>query len=114
MSSLYALASPYRREDTAMDGSTLDATRDAAGRFVPGPSGNPAGKRPGTRNRATILATALAEGEGEAVARVVIDKALAGDATAARCLMDRLCPRPRGRAIRLQLPENESAGGAVV
>src|SRR5258708_34129848 len=97
-----------------MDDSTLNTTRDASGRFVPGQSGHPAGKRPGTRNRATILAAALAGGEGEAVARVVIDKALAGDATAARFLMGRLCPRPRGRAIRLQLPEGETAGGEVV
>jgi len=88
--------------------------RDANGRFVPGSSGNPAGKRPGTRNRATILAAALAEGEAETVARVVIDRALAGDAAAARFVMDRLSPRPRGRAIKLPLPEGESAGGEVV
>ena len=30
--------------------------RDADGRFVPGCSGNPAGKLPGTRNRASVLA----------------------------------------------------------
>jgi hypothetical protein len=97
-----------------MDGSIGIVERDAKGRFAPGCSGNPAGKRPGTRNRATLLAAALEEGEGEAMARIVIDKALAGDATAARFCIDRLCPRPRGRAISLELPEGLSPGGMVV
>jgi hypothetical protein len=97
-----------------MDGSQKIITRDANGRFVPGSSGNPAGKLPGTRNRASILAEALHAGEAENIARVVIDKAVAGDATAARFCLDRLTPRPRGRAIRLELPEGGSAGGDVV
>jgi hypothetical protein len=96
-----------------MDG--LDEVgREANGRFAAGFSGNPAGKCPGTRNRATLLAVALAEGESETIARVVIDKALAGDAVAARFLLDRLNPKPRGRAITLELPDGESAGGDVV
>src|SRR5690348_1494177 len=85
------------------------ALRDGKGRFVPGHSGNPAGKKPGTRNRATILREALADGEDIAAARIVIDKALAGDAVAARFIVDRLTPRPRGRAIALDLPEGETA-----
>jgi hypothetical protein len=36
------------------------AERDRGGRFAPGVSGNPAGKRKGTRNRATIMAEMLA------------------------------------------------------
>src|SRR5437763_4449276 len=97
-----------------MDGSIETASRDEKGRFVPGCSGNPAGKRPGTRNRASVLAEALEEGEGHAMARIVIGKALAGDAVAARFCIDRLSPRPRGRAITLDLPEGLSPGGAVV
>jgi len=61
-----------------------------------------------------LLTKALAEGEAEAAARVVIDKALAGNLMAARFLVERLCPKPRGRAITLALPENESAAGDVV
>src|SRR6266566_4683361 len=65
-----------------MGWSNQTAMRDANGRFLPGRSGNPAGKKQGTRNRATLLREALADGEDAQVARIVIDKALAGvDAT---------------------------------
>jgi len=90
-----------------------EALRDGKGRFVPGHSGNPAGKKPGTRNRATALREALRDGEDCTVARIVIDKALAGDAVAARFIVDRLTPRPRGRAIALDLPEGETAGDVL-
>src|SRR6266851_7775899 len=93
-----------------MDGSAHGAQRDANGRFVAGHSGNPSGKKPGTRNRATVLREALGDGEDIAAARVVIDKALAGDAVAARFIVDRLTPRPRGRTAALDLPPGERAG----
>ncbi len=96
-----------------MGGSSQTAMRDANGRFVPGQSGNPAGKKRGTRNRATLLREALADGESARVARIVIDKALAGDAVAARFIVDRLTPRPRGRAIALDLPEGAVAGDVL-
>jgi hypothetical protein len=97
-----------------MDGIDLNASRDASGRFMPGVSGNPAGKKPGTRNRKTVLAEALRDGEDTAVARVVIDKALAGDAVAARFCLGLLSPKPRGRPIALDLPEDANAGDVLV
>src|SRR5260221_7647417 len=96
-----------------MDGINQATTRDDHGRFVPGSSGNPGGKKPGTRNRATVLREALRDGEDVAAARIVIDKALAGDAVAGRFLLDRLTPRPRGRAIELDLPEGKRAGDVL-
>src|SRR5579872_5944734 len=101
-------------ELSIMDGSGQTIARSSNGRFRPGCSGNPAGKKPGTRNRATVIREALAEGEAADVARVVIEKALAGDAVAARFLLERLEPKPRGRAIHLELPDGESAAGDVV
>jgi hypothetical protein len=89
--------------DTVANGSG----RDASGRFVPGQSGNPAGKVPGTRNRKTVLMAALRDGEGEAAARVVIEKALAGDAVAARFVVALISPKPRGRTIHLDMPEDD-------
>jgi hypothetical protein len=97
-----------------MDGAHHGVARDANGRFLPGCSGNPAGKKLGTRNRATVLREALADGEDKKLARLVIDKALAGDAVTARFLLERLEPKPRGRPIELELPEGESAAGDVV
>jgi hypothetical protein len=96
-----------------MDGTELGVTRDSTGRFLPGASGNPAGKRPGTRNRKTVLAEALRDGEDTGVARLVIDKALAGDGVAARFLLGLLSPKPRGRTIELDLPEDARAGDIV-
>ena len=52
-----------------MENSQPPATgRDALGRFLPGRSGNPAGKQPGTRNRATTLRAVLNDGEDIAAA----------------------------------------------
>src|SRR5947199_7717059 len=96
-----------------MDGWLHEARRDANGRFVAGQSGNPAGKRPGTRNRASVLREALGDGEDITAARIVIDKALSGDMVAARFVVGRLEPRPRSRPIELDLPEGTSAGDIV-
>jgi len=83
------------------------AARDSLGRFLPGRSGNPAGKKPGTRNRATTLRAALADGEDIAAARTVVERAIKGDPVCARFMVDRLYPKPRTRAIELDLPDLE-------
>jgi hypothetical protein len=101
------------REAAMVDGSLQGSARDARGRFVPGQSGNPAGKLPGTCNRATLLKAALDSEEGPAMARIVIDKALAGDVVTARFCLDRLEPRPRGRTIAIDLPEGARASDVV-
>jgi Family of unknown function (DUF5681) len=67
-------------------------------RFEKGESGNPAGRPPGSRNRATILAESIFEGEAEAIIRMAIDKAREGDITAIRLCLDRVFPRLRDRA----------------
>jgi hypothetical protein len=89
------------------------SARDERGRFVPGQSGNPAGKAPGTRNRATMLRAALDSDEGPAMARIVIDKALAGDVVTAKFCLDRLEPKPRSRAIEIDLPAGARARDLV-
>jgi hypothetical protein len=106
--------SAHRLKGTVMDELLENSPhRDANGRFQPGQSGNPAGKIPGTRNRATLLREALNEGEDRTVARLVIDKALAGNLVAARFVVGRLMPRPRDRAIELELPAGAGAGDIV-
>jgi hypothetical protein len=68
------------------------------GTFRPGNPGRP----PGARNKATLAAMALLEGEAEAITRKAIELALAGDTVALRLVLDRLLPK--GRAVRLDLP----------
>jgi hypothetical protein len=89
------------------------AERDRGGRFAPGVSGNPAGKRKGTRNRATIMAEMLSADEGGAIARVVIDRALAGDMVAARLCLGLLVAKPRSQPIELDLPAGEGLDDIV-
>ncbi len=72
--------------------------------FVKGQSGNPAGRPPGARNRATLIAEGLFEQEGEALARKAIERALGGDLGALRLCLDRLMPRGRSRPVRFPLP----------
>ena len=75
--------------------------------FRKGESGNPAGKPPGTRHRATRAVQSLLDGEAEVLTRKCVDMALAGDSTALRLCLDRLCPPARERMIDvgLALPE---------
>jgi hypothetical protein len=90
-----------------MDGSgwgEAQAGRDRGGRFAAGVSGNPVGKRKGTLNRATMLAAALSIDESGTVARVVIDRALAGDVVTARFCLRLLQPKPRDRPVEVDLP----------
>jgi hypothetical protein len=89
------------------------AGRIQGGRFVPGVSGNPAGKPPGARARATRLAEKLMAGDAEAVVRAVIEAAKGGDMTAARLVLDRIAPPCRGRRVRLDLPPIVGAADLV-
>jgi hypothetical protein len=72
--------------------------------FKPGQSGNPAGKKPGTRNRATRALEELLEGQGEALTQKAIDLALAGDTVALKLCLERIYPARNDRAVRFALP----------
>jgi hypothetical protein len=71
-------------------------------------SGNPAGRRTGSRNKATLAAAALLTGESEALTRKAVQLALAGDPTAMRLYIKRLLPPCRERAAKFTLPPIES------
>jgi hypothetical protein len=47
--------------------------------FQPGQSGNPAGRRRGSRNKATLAAATLLDGEALGLTRRAVEAALAGD-----------------------------------
>jgi hypothetical protein len=71
------------------------------GKFQKGKSGNPAGKKPGTRNRTTLALESLLDGEGAKITRRAIKLALKGDPVALRICMDRLLPPRRERPVSL-------------
>jgi Family of unknown function (DUF5681) len=77
--------------------------------FVTGQSGNPRGRRYGSRNRKTLAAAVLLEGESEALTRKAVELALAGDPTALRLCIERILPPCRERAVRFELPPIENA-----
>ena len=74
--------------------------------FAPGTSGNPNGRPRGARNKATLAAEALLEGEAEALTRKLVDKAKEGDNGALRFCLDRICPPRRDRVVTIEMPRS--------
>lgn len=76
--------------------------------WIPGQSGNPAGRPKGTRNKKNVVAEEFAK-DGSKVARVVMDAALAGDMQAANLVLQRLSPPLRARAEKVQFDLSQDA-----
>lgn len=88
-----------------------NAARKQRGKpFKPGQSGNPAGKPTGTKNRATVMAQALFDGEAETLTRKIIELAMDGDMQALRVCVDRLCPPMKAQAapVQVEMPKTDS------
>src|SRR5246127_3642164 len=76
--------------------------------FEKGRSGNPGGRRRGSRNKATLAAAALLAGESEKLTRKAVEMALGGDPTAMRLCMERVLPPCRERTVKFSLPPIEA------
>ena len=89
-------------------------------RFQPGVSGNPASRPKGAKNKSTLAAEALLDGEAEALTRKAVEMALGGDTVALRLCLERLMPPRRDRPVAVPLPQIASpedatkAAGAVL
>ena len=81
--------------------------------FRRGASGNPSGRPKGVRNRATVLAAGLIEGQGEALAQKAVDLALGGDPIALRICIERLVPKVHDRPLQFKLPKLRVPADAV-
>ncbi len=65
--------------------------------------GNP-GRPPGSKNKTTRLVEQLLADEADTITRILIEKALAGDAKCIQLCLDRLSPRRNGRPMDFELP----------
>jgi hypothetical protein len=82
-------------------------------RFQKGESGNPAGKPRGARHKTTILAERLMQDDAEKIVNAVITAACNGDMTAAKIILDRICPPRRSRPFHLpSIERNEDSMAA--
>jgi Family of unknown function (DUF5681) len=90
--------------------------RQSDGRFSPGNCANPTGRPRGSLNKATLVAQALIDGEGEEIVRKTLQLAKAGDGVALKIVMDRLIPPRKDRHLQFPLPpivDAQSAAGAM-
>ena len=81
--------------------------------FEAGRSGNSAGRPKVSRNKATLAAEDLLEGELEAIIRKLLEKAKEGDSTALRLCLDRLMPPRRDRSVTFELGPIKSSADAA-
>jgi hypothetical protein len=81
--------------------------------FQKGQSGNPAGRPRGARNKHTIAAEKLFAEDTEALIKVAIDLAKAGDIAALRLCLDRVCAPHRHRPLSFDMPPLGVAADAV-
>ena len=72
--------------------------------FQKGKSGNPTGRPQGSRNKATLAALNLLEGEAEKLTRKAVSLALKGDTTALKLCISRLIPPCHERPLEIKLP----------
>ncbi len=88
------------------------AKKQAKGRFAPGQSGNPAGRPVGSRNKATIAAEQILDGEAEKLMQKAVDMALQGDTVALRICLDRIAAPRKDRTVKFDLPPISSPADA--
>jgi len=86
----------------------IDKKKPTRGR--PFRKGNP-GRKPGSKNKATVLAASLAGGQGEEILRKAIEMAKDGNVPMMKFLLDRILPKER--PIQLELPPLLSAHDSV-
>ena len=82
--------------------------------FLLGPSGSPAGRRRGSRNKATLAAATLLDGEALGLTRRAIEAALAGDMLAMKLCLERVLPRCHERPVTFSLPSLAAIGSGEI
>lgn len=100
---------PLGPDDTAPDfaNSMQDRTQhpNAPHRFKPGQSGNPAGRKPGSRNKAYQALEEIGRAGSHKILKAVVRAAAAGDMRAAGIILARCWPERKGAPIEVTLPK---------
>jgi Family of unknown function (DUF5681) len=92
----------------------VNTGRNQDGRFRKGASGNPSGKPKGARHRTTIAIEELMGDHGENVTLRVLERAIKhSDMTAAKLVLERICPPRRGRPVKFKLPAITDIGSVL-
>jgi hypothetical protein len=96
-----------------MSATAKTGKKQVASRFKKGVSGNPRGRRAGSRNKATMLLEKMMTDDGEGVVNAVLEAAKGGDMQAARIILDRICPPRKERPISCKLPKVEDTSDLI-
>jgi hypothetical protein len=88
------------------NGKQTTSGRKANGKFASG--NNLGGRTKGSRHKATMAVESLLEGQVEQLTQKAVDAALAGDMTAMRLCLERLCPARKSHPIQIDLPKVET------
>jgi hypothetical protein len=88
----------------------MQVLRNAEGQFLTGQSGNPAGRLPGTRNRATMIVEQLLDGASPELTRDALAMARGGDSPLMRQILRSIIGPRRHRPSSFALPPLRNAG----
>jgi len=89
------------QKDSPAPPAIPDAKQGPDGRFLPGKSGNPKGRRPGIIDKRTRITQALAE-DAQKIVDVVVGAAMEGDMQAATIVLSRIAPPLKAAAEKVQ------------
>jgi hypothetical protein len=80
------------------------------GKFQPGQSGNPSGRPAGSKSKVSQLVGDMIAEKAEEITKILIDKALDGDAGCLKLIIERLSPAPKDNNINIELPNITQPG----
>ncbi len=88
---------------------STELTEKYPNRFKKGVSGNPAGRKKGSKNKVNLEIEKLLKADAKKITRQVIAKAKKGDMGAIKMFLERVSPPMKDQPFQIELPELKSA-----